>query len=90
MLLIADAFKGLWTDKAKSLIEKDNGKMVSVLHNMTNCFQLIDLTVNRSCKLFLRDKAQIWYAKQAQAKISKEITSENVYKHTQAYTRKVL
>ena len=90
MLLIADAFKGQWTDKAKSLIEKDNGKMVSVLHNMTNCFQLIDLTVNRSCKLFLRDKAQLWYAKQAQAKISQEITSENAYEHTQAYTRKVL
>ena len=60
-LLIADVFKGQWADKLKkSLIEKHHGKMVPVPHNMTNYFQPLDLTVNQSCKLFLRDKAQIW------------------------------
>ena len=72
-LLIADVFKGQWTDKVKSLIEKHQGKMVPVSHNMTICFQPLDLTVNRSCKSFLRDKFQLWYAEQVQAQISKGI-----------------
>ena len=47
----------------KSLIEK-HGKMVPVPHNISNYFQPLDLTVNRSCKSFLHDKTQIWYAEQ--------------------------
>ena len=34
-LLIAEVFKGQWTDKVKILIEKNHGKMVPVPHNMT-------------------------------------------------------
>ena len=33
--------------------------MVPVPHNMTNYFQPLDLTVNLSCKSFLRDQAQL-------------------------------
>ena len=69
---------GQWTDKVKSLTEKHHGKMVPVPHNMTNYFQPLDLTVNRSCKSFLRDKAQIWYAEQVQVPISKGIAPESV------------
>lgn len=50
--LIADVFKAQWTEKVKSLVEKHHGKMVAVPHNMTNYFQPLDLTVNRSCKHF--------------------------------------
>ena len=63
-------------DKVKSFIGK-HGKMVPVPHNMTNYFQPLDLPVNWSCKSFLRGKAQIWYAEQAQAKISKGIVPES-------------
>ena len=69
---------GQWTDKVKSLTEKHHGKMVPVPHNMTNYFQPLDLKVNRSCKSFLHDKAQIWYAEQVQVPISKGIASESV------------
>ena len=65
-LLIADVFEGPWADKVKSLTEKYHGKMVPVPHNM-NYFQPLDLTVKRSCKLLLRDKAQRQYAEQIQA-----------------------
>jgi len=41
--------------------------MVPVPRNMTNYFQQLDLTVNRSCKSFLRDKAQSWYAEQVKS-----------------------
>ena len=71
-------FKGQQTDKVKSLTEKHHGKMVPVLHNMTNHFQPLNLTVNQSCKSFLHDKAQIWYAEQVQAQISNGTAPENV------------
>ena len=66
-----------WTEKVKSLIEKHHGKIVPVPHNMTNYLQPLDLimqvgTVNRSCKPFLRDKAQEWYAGQVQVQIARK------------------
>ena len=71
-LLIADLFKGQWMDKEKTLIEKHHGKMVPVPHNMTNYFQPLDLTVNRSCKSFLRDKSQICMQSKCRPKFPKE------------------
>ena len=61
---------------------------------MANYFQPLDLTVNRSCKSLLRDKAQIWYAKQVQAQISKGIALESVsvdlkISILKSYTRKM-
>ena len=38
----------------------------------------LDLTVNRSCKSFLRDKAQERYAGQLQVQIAKEIAPESL------------
>ena len=58
-LLISDVFKGQWTDRVKKIVEESNGKMVPIAANMTHIFQRLDLTVNRSCKSFLRSHAQI-------------------------------
>ena len=52
--------------------------MVPVPHGMTNCLQPLDLTVNQLCKSLLCDKAQIWYAEQVKAQISKGIALESV------------
>ena len=71
-------FKGQWKNKIKSLIEKHQGKMVPLPHNVKNYFQPLDLTVNFSCKLCLGDKAQIWYPEQVHVKISKGIATESV------------
>ena len=38
----------------------------------------LDLTVNRSCKSLLRDKAQERYAEQSQVQIAKEIAQESL------------
>ena len=70
-LLIADEFKGQSKNEVKSLIEELHRKMVPVAHDITNYFQPLELTVNQSCKSFLHDKAQIWYAEQVQTQISK-------------------
>ena len=77
-LLISDMFKGRWVDKVKSLIEKHgtSTKWYQFLITMTNYFQQLDLTVNWSRKLLLRDKTQMWYAEQVQAQISKGIAPE--------------
>ena len=48
--------------KSKKIIDENNGKVVSVPNNMTYIFQPLDLTVNRSCKVFLRKIAQDWYS----------------------------
>ena len=53
-----------------------------------NDFQQLDLTVNWSRKLLLRDKPQMWYPEQVQAQISKEIAPEvHLLIWKQAYSR---
>ena len=63
-LLISDVFKGQWTQNVKDLVRESNGKMVPVPNNWTNYFQPLDLTVNKSCKEFLRQEAQSWYSEE--------------------------
>ena len=48
----------------KAVVQRSNGKMVSVPNNWTNYFQPLDLTVNKSCKDFLRQEAQAWYSQE--------------------------
>ena len=72
-VLVADVFKAHWTDAVKKIISDNNGKMVPVPNNMTAYLQPLDLTVNRSCKAFLRNQAQTWYSHQVQSQIEKGI-----------------
>ena len=39
--------------------------------NMTNVFQPLDLTVNRSCKSFLRNHSQDWYSNEIRKQMEK-------------------
>ena len=59
-ILISDVLKGLWTDSVKQLVSDNNGKMGPVLNDITHKFQLLDLTVSRSCKAFMREESQKW------------------------------
>ena len=78
-VLVADVFKAHWTDAVKKLIsENNNGKMVTVPNNMTSYLQPLDLTVNRSYKAFLRNRAQTWYSQQVQSQIEKGIQPDKV------------
>ena len=63
-MLICDVFKGQWTKAVKNFVKESSGKMVSVPNNSTNCFQRLDLTVNKSSKDFLRKEAQSWYSQE--------------------------
>lgn len=68
-LLIADVFKGQWTDAVMKIVSDSNGEMCAVPNNMTNVFQPLDRSVNRSCKSFLRREAQGWYSKQIEQQV---------------------
>ena len=77
-VLVADVFKAHWTDAVKKIISDNNGMMVPVPNNMTSYLQPLDLTVNRSCKAFLRNQAQKWYSEQVQAQIMNGIQPHKV------------
>ena len=74
-LLIADVFRGQWADAVKSIIEENNGKMTPVTANMTNVFQPLDLTVNRSWQSFLRNHSQDWYSNEIRKQMGKGLAS---------------
>ena len=77
-LLLADVFKAQWTDDVKKLVSESNGKMVPIPNNMTHKFQPLDLTINRTCKAFLRKQAQKWYADEVSRQMLNGITPESV------------
>lgn len=77
-LLIADVFKGQWTDGVKQIVEESNGKMVPIPANMTHIFQPLDLTVNRSSKAFLRSHAQDWYSNEIRKQMEKGMAPHEI------------
>ena len=64
-LIIMDTFKGQDNDEVAKLCCKNNCALIIVLHNLTNKFQLLDITVNNSPKSFIKDKYNMWYTEQA-------------------------
>ena len=56
-LLIADVFKAHLTEPVKKIVAEESGKMIPVPNNLTHKFQPLDLTVNRSCKSYLRKQS---------------------------------
>ena len=52
--------------------------MVPVTNNMTHIYQPLDLTVNRSCKAFLRKESQNWFAGQVQQQIQNGCEAKQV------------
>ena len=78
LLLIFYVFKGHWTDQMKALVSSSNGKTIPVPNNLTNEFQPLDLTVNRTCEAFFRKESQEWFASQVQLQIENGATPEEV------------
>ena len=64
-LIIMDTFKGQENNKVAKLCCKNNCALIIVLHNLTNKFQLLDITVvNNPVKSFIKDKYNMWYTEQ--------------------------
>ena len=65
-LLIIDLFRGQMTEPVLNILKKYNICLIKVPANMTDIFQLLDLTVNRSAKSFFKRKFTQWYSSQIQ------------------------
>ena len=70
-LLILHVFSGQMTTPVTDMLDENNIKYVCVPANMTNLFQPLDLTVNRSAKAFMTRKFAEWHSLQ----ITKQLDS---------------
>ena len=61
-LIIMDTFKGQDNDTSKKLCVENNCEVVIVPHNLTNKSEPLDLSVNKTSKLFI--KYSDWFADQ--------------------------
>ena len=72
-LIIMDTFKGQENDKVAKLCCKNNCALIIVLHNLTNKFQLLDITVvNNPVKSFIKDKYNMWYTEQVAKQLNED------------------
>ena len=65
-LPIIDVFRGQMTEPVLNFIKEYKICLVKVPANMTDIFQSLDLTVNRSAKSFFKRKFTQWYSSQIQ------------------------
>ena len=76
-LLILDVFRG---PDVTSLLQKHKILLALVPNNMTHMFQLLDLTVNKHCKTFLKNLFSELYLRQIENELSlgKKIEDANI------------
>ena len=77
-LLILDVFSGQMTEPVKEMLRENFIHFARVPANMTNLFQPLDLTVNRSFKAFMKKKFTEWFSKQIADEMDKGIQLEDI------------
>ena len=77
-LLIFDVFKGQTKPAVNDLLKGNNCIVQHVSSNHTNLFQSLDISVNKSAKIFISDKYQEWYASEVTSQLGKGIDPYNV------------
>ena len=65
-----DAFRGQNNNDVRSLLEKHNIAEVVVPAYTTAFNQPLEVSVNRPCKHFMREKIEGWYAGEVEKKIN--------------------
>ena len=63
-LMILDVFSGQMITPVTMKLKENHIKYARVSANMTNLFQPLDLTLNRSAKAFMNRKFSEWYSLQ--------------------------
>ena len=71
-------FRGQKTEAVTSLLEKRKILNEYVPNNMTNYFQVLDLTVNKWGKDFMKQKFNKWFATQLRNKLQSRKALENI------------
>ena len=59
-----DTFKGQDYDIIKELFDENVCKVIIVWHNLTNKFQLLNISVNKLAKASISNKCNSWFSKQ--------------------------
>ena len=77
-LLILDVFSGQMTEQVKEKLKESHILFVRVPANMTNLFQPLDLTVNRSFKAMMKRKFTEWYSKRISEELDKGTPLEEI------------
>lgn len=77
-LLILDVFSGQMTEEVKEKLKENQILFVRVPANMTNLFQPLDLTVNRSFKAMMKRKFTEWYSKEITEELEKGTPLEDI------------
>ena len=77
-LVIVDVFRGQITDDVISLLRDNNIHYVLVPNNMTQLFQLLDLTINKQCESYLKRLFSEWYAQQIENQPSRRKKVEEI------------
>ena len=63
-LIIMDNFKGQVTEKVSSLLEKCHLHVCLLPANTTDLLQLMDISMNKPAKSFLKEHFNIWHSEQ--------------------------
>ena len=63
-------FGGQITDDVTNRLKENNIQVVLVPNNMTHLFQPLDLTVNKHCKFFLKNRFSDWYSQQIENQLA--------------------
>ena len=77
-LLIWDVFRGQKTEAVTSLLQDQKILNEYVPNNMTSCFQVLDLTVNKWVKEFIKQKFNKWFATQLRNELESAKELENI------------
>ena len=77
-LLILDVFSGQMTTSITDKLAENHIKYLKVLSNMMNLFQLLDLTINRSAKGFMKKKFTEWYSLEVMREVDSGKNAEEI------------
>ena len=69
--MVMDAFKGQDNAEIKALCLKNNCELVMVPDNLTNKFQLLDISINKKAKNFISHKFNTWYEDRVSEQLKK-------------------
>jgi hypothetical protein len=77
-LAIFDAFSGHQSEALNEVLEENQILIVKVPSGCTDELQPLDLSVNKSCKSYLRSKFSTWYASEVEKQLAIGIEAKNV------------
>ena len=77
-LIIMNTFKGQDNEEMKRLCAKNNCELVIIPHNLSNKYQPLDTSINKSAKKFISDKFNAWYADRVSKQLSNAVVPGDV------------